>query len=105
WGEVAPSMLQIADPEDRVLAVNSFSKAWAMTGWRIGWLTHPASVAPALGAMTQYMNSGTAGFVQAGAAAALRDGEALVHEIRERCRRGRDLAYEKLAHLPALTFG
>ena len=49
----APSILQIADAEDRVLCVNGFSKAWAMTGWRIGWLTHPASVAAPLGAMTQ----------------------------------------------------
>lgn len=104
-GEVAPSMLQIADPEDRVMAVNSFSKAWAMTGWRIGWLTHPASVAGRLGAMTQFLNSGTAGFVQAGAAAALTQGEPLVHEIRDRCRRGRDLAYDILAPLDRVELG
>ncbi|MCF1741068.1 pyridoxal phosphate-dependent aminotransferase [Paradevosia shaoguanensis] len=104
-GEVAPSMLQIAEDGDRVLAINSFSKAWAMTGWRIGWLTHPSSVAGALGGMTQYMNSGTAGFIQAGAAAALTQGEPLVREIRERCRVGRDLAYEKLAPLPQTEFG
>ena len=40
-GDVAPSILQVAEDGDRVLSVNSFSKAWAMTGWRIGWLTHP----------------------------------------------------------------
>ena len=60
-GDVAPSILQIAEDGDRVLSVNSFSKAWAMTGWRIGWLTHPSGVADQLGAMTQYINSGTAG--------------------------------------------
>ncbi len=59
-GVVAPSILQIAEDGDRVLSVNSFSKAWAMTGWRIGWLTHPSGVADQLGAMTQYINSGTA---------------------------------------------
>ncbi len=47
--ETAPSVLQIAEPEDLVMSVNGFSKAWAMTGWRIGWLTHPPSVAKALG--------------------------------------------------------
>lgn len=104
-GEVAPSMLQIAEDGDRVLAVNSFSKAWAMTGWRVGWLTHPSSLSKSLGVMTQYMNSGTAGFVQAGAVAALTQGEPLVAEIRERCRVGRDLAYEKLAILPQTEFG
>ncbi len=66
--ETAPSVLQLAEPEDLVMSVNGFSKAWAMTGWRIGWLTHPPSVAKPLAAMTQYMNSGTAAFVQAGCA-------------------------------------
>ena len=37
----APSFLQIADENDAVFVINSFSKPWAMTGWRIGWLTHP----------------------------------------------------------------
>ena len=96
-GPVAPSILQVAEPEDLVLSVNSFSKAWAMTGWRVGWLTHPPSVAPELAAMTQYMNSGTAAVLQAGALAALTEGEGLVAEMRERCRHGVDLAYEALS--------
>jgi aspartate/methionine/tyrosine aminotransferase len=62
-------------------------------------------VAPVLGAMTQYMNSGVAGFVQAGAAVALRDGEHVVREIRERCRVGRDLAYHILGRNERLIFG
>ncbi|TIP54377.1 MAG: aminotransferase class I/II-fold pyridoxal phosphate-dependent enzyme, partial [Mesorhizobium sp.] len=77
-------ILQIAEDGDRVLSVNSFSKAWAMTGWRIGWLTHPSGVADQLGAMTQYINSGTAAPIQAGAVAAIRQGEQLVEEIRQR---------------------
>ena len=36
----APSFLDIAEPDDRLLAINSFSKSWSMTGWRLGWLTH-----------------------------------------------------------------
>ncbi|WP_048645402.1 pyridoxal phosphate-dependent aminotransferase [Nitratireductor soli] len=101
-GDVAPSMLQIADDDDRVLSVNSFSKAWAMTGWRIGWLTHPTGVADHLAAMTQYANSGTAGFVQAGAEVALRQGESLVAEIRGRAKTGLDLAYERLGGISSL---
>jgi aspartate aminotransferase len=101
-GEVAPSILQVAEDGDRVLAVNSFSKAWAMTGFRLGWLTHPSGVADQLGAMTQYINSGSAGPIQAGANAAIRQGEPLVHEIRERIRTGLDLAYGKLAQLPGI---
>ena len=101
-GEVAPSMLQVAEDGDRVLAVNSFSKAWAMTGFRLGWLTHPTGVADQLGAMTQYINSGSAGPIQAGANAAIRQGEPLVHEIRERIRTGLDLAYDRLAGIPGI---
>lgn len=101
-GEVAPSILQIADPEDRVMSVNSFSKAWAMTGWRIGWLTHPASVAPQLGAMTQYINSGTPAIVQAAAATAITDGEPLVKEIRSLIKTGLDITYDGLSRIPGI---
>lgn len=93
----APSVLQLAETEDLVISVNGFSKAWAMTGWRIGWLTHPASVAKPLAAMTQYINSGTAAFVQAGAKAAIVEGEDFVREVRERCRAGVDAAYAAFA--------
>jgi aspartate aminotransferase len=102
-GDAAPSILQIAEDGDRVLSVNSFSKAWAMTGWRIGWLTHPSGIADQLGAMTQYINSGTAGPIQAGATAAIRLGEPVVAEIKERIRTGLDLAYEKLPGIPGIV--
>ena len=101
--DVAPSVLQVAEDGDRVLSVNSFSKAWAMTGWRIGWLTHPSGVADQLGAMTQFANSGTSGPVQAGAVAAIRQGEPLVHEIRQRIKTGLDLAYDTLAQIPRIV--
>ncbi len=101
-GPVAPSILQIADDDDRVMSVNSFSKAWAMTGWRIGWLTHPVGVADQMAAMTQYINSGTAGMIQAGATAAIRQGEPVVSEIRDRLKTGLDLAYDRLAQIPGI---
>jgi aspartate aminotransferase len=102
-GDVAPSMLRIAEDEDRVMTINSFSKAWAMTGWRVGWLAHPTSVAPQVAAMTQYVNSGVSPFVQAGAEAALRQGEPLVAEIRARIRAGLDIAYERLGRLNSIV--
>jgi aspartate aminotransferase len=102
-GHCAPSILRIAEDDDRVMAVNSFSKAWAMTGWRVGWLAHPTSVASQLGAMTQYVNSGVSAFVQAGAEAALTKGEPLVAEIRDRVQQGLDIAYDKLARLNSVA--
>ncbi|MQT13614.1 pyridoxal phosphate-dependent aminotransferase [Segnochrobactrum spirostomi] len=102
-GDVAPSVLQLAEDGDRVMSVNSFSKAWAMTGWRVGWLSHPTGVAAELAAMTQYINSGTAGFVQAGAAAAITQGDGLIAEIRGRVKAGLDLAYDKLGRIPGIV--
>ena len=96
-GVAAPSILEIADDEDRVLVVNSFSKSWAMTGWRVGWLNHPLSLAPSVSAMTQYINSGTAAILQAGAVAALRQGEPYVDELRNQVRAGLDCVYDHLS--------
>ena len=102
-GDAAPSILELAEDDDRVLVVNSFSKAWAMTGWRVGWLNHPAGVAAEIAAMTQYMNSGTAGFVQAGALEALRHGEPVVKVIKANLRSGMDLAYARLSERPVFV--
>ena len=96
-GEAAPSILEVSEEDDRVLVVNSFSKAWAMTGWRVGWLNHPVAVASEIAAMIQYMNSGTAAFIQAGALEALRNGEPQVRAIRAKLKAGMDLAYRGTA--------
>ncbi len=93
---VAPSMLEIADPEDAVYVVNSFSKAWAMTGWRLGWITYPAGQAAAFEKLIQFNTSGAPTFLQAGAIAALRDGEPFVAEFLDHCRAGRAVAESRL---------
>jgi aspartate/methionine/tyrosine aminotransferase len=105
--EAAPSILALAEADDRALAVNSFSKAWAMTGWRIGWLSHPPALSARLGAMTQYVNSGSAPFVQAGAAAALSDpqGAALAARVRDRCKAGVDAAWAALGSVNRVRMG
>ena len=91
----APSFLSIADEEDAVFAINSFSKPWAMTGWRIGWLVHPKSVEPAAAAMAQCNNTGSTHFVQYGALAALSpQGDAFRGELLERCRQGREVVQD-----------
>ena len=97
---VAPSMLEIAAPEDQVYVVNSFSKAWAMTGWRLGWITYPAGQAAAFEKLIQFNTSGATTFLQAGAVAALRDGEPFVAELLDYCRAGRVIAEARLAAMP-----
>lgn len=70
---VAPSMLALTEPEDRVMVVNSFSKTWRMTGWRIGWLTMPEGLMADLPKVIEYNTSCVPGFVQRGAEAAVSD--------------------------------
>jgi aspartate/methionine/tyrosine aminotransferase len=91
----AASFLQIADPDDNVFVINSFSKAWAMTGWRIGWMVHPARLDKQLGVITIANNTGPTSFVQYGALAALsRQGDAFRAEMLERCLAGREVVQE-----------
>ena len=87
----APSFLEIAAPDDLVFVINSFSKPWAMTGWRIGWLVHPLSLETAVAVMAQANNTGTTHFAQYGALAALSpEGDAFRATLLERCRKGRE---------------
>lgn len=78
----APSFLGIADEGDRLIVVNSFSKAWTMTGWRVGWLVAPSTVLPELAPLIEYNTSCVASFAQRGAAVAMRDGEPYVLQLR-----------------------
>jgi aspartate/methionine/tyrosine aminotransferase len=88
----APSFLQIAAPDDNVFVINSFSKAWAMTGWRIGWMVHPEHLGKQLGVMTIANNTGPTTFAQYGAIAALSpQGDAFRDSMRERCAVGREV--------------
>lgn len=78
----APSFLALADPEDRVIGVNSFSKAWLMTGWRLGWLVAPAAMETDLGKLIEYNTSCTPEFIQAAGRTALIEGEPHVEALR-----------------------
>src|SRR5712691_4591335 len=96
-GERAPSFLDVMEPEDRVLFVNTFSKNWAMTGWRIGWLKAHPSLGQVIENLVQYSTSGVAAFMQRAAVAALDRGEGfLAHQI-ARARMGGDILSRALA--------
>ncbi|MDP6389373.1 MAG: pyridoxal phosphate-dependent aminotransferase [Alphaproteobacteria bacterium] len=103
-GAHAPSFLEIADPEDPVIVVNSFSKSWAMTGWRMGWLTHPAAIRDDLGNLVEYNTSGTPAFLQHAGVTAVSQGEDFVASMVARCRTGREVVSRRLAELPRVTY-
>jgi aspartate aminotransferase len=101
-GDRAPSVLSIAEPDDRVVAINSFSKNWSMTGWRLGWLVAPADVTDDLAKLTEFNTASAASFVQWAGITAIRDGEPFVARQVERLRRGRDLVHQRLAAHPRI---
>ena len=98
--DVAPSFLNIARDDDPVIVVNGFSKAFAMTGWRLGWMVHPARSAQHLAILSECFNTGSTVFTQAAGIAALDQGEALVQELRTRYAGGRDIVMEQLQDHP-----
>lgn len=98
--DVAPSFLQVARPDDRLIVVNSFSKSWMMTGWRLGWLTHPAELAPVVAKLVQITTSGVPQFLQRGAITALREGDSVIRDLRAQCLAGRDIVFDRLEAWP-----
>lgn len=60
----APSFLDIAQPDDRLVVVHSFSKSFLMTGWRLGWLMMPSAMTPHMGKLVEFNTSCAPVFVQ-----------------------------------------
>ena len=60
----APSFLDIAAPDDRLVVVNSFSKSFLMTGWRLGWLVMPPAMTLQMGKLIEFNTSCTPVFIQ-----------------------------------------
>jgi len=79
---VAPSFFRWTDPQDRIIGVNSFSKSWLMTGWRLGWLVAPASMETDLGKLIEYNTSCTPEFIQVAGMTALKEGEPHIAALR-----------------------
>ncbi|MBX3511957.1 MAG: pyridoxal phosphate-dependent aminotransferase [Xanthobacteraceae bacterium] len=95
-GERSPSFRDVMDPEDRIVFVNTFSKNWAMTGWRIGWIEAHPSLGQAIENLIQYSTSGVAVFMQRAGIAALDKGENFVKHMIERSRKGREITMNVL---------
>jgi len=101
--KAAPSFAEFAEPEDRLIIVNSFSKSWAMTGWRLGWLTFPPSLLYEFEKLMEFSMSCAPEFVQAGGLAAIEEGEDFITEQIERLRIGRDISISRLSAMDGVT--
>jgi aspartate aminotransferase len=98
----APSFLPLADADDRLIVINSFSKAWSMTGWRVGWMVVPPAVVPDLAALLEYNVSCVPEFTQRAATIALEVGEPYVLAMVANLRSTRDRLITALRSLPGI---
>ena len=97
---VANSILKYASPNDKVISVNSFSKSWLMTGWRMGWIVHPVGLSETFAKLIQISTSGVPAFIQKAGIAALSKGDQVVSDLRDRCQIGRDIVFDYLEQWP-----
>ncbi|WP_064681208.1 pyridoxal phosphate-dependent aminotransferase [Rhizobium bangladeshense] len=95
-GGRAPSFLDVMDEGDKIIFVNSFSKNWSMTGWRVGWIVAPPEMGQVLENLIQYSTSGVAQFMQKGAVAALDQGDDFVRANIAKAARSRDILCDAL---------
>jgi aspartate/methionine/tyrosine aminotransferase len=98
----APSFLDIAGDDDRLVVAHSFSKSFLMTGWRLGWLVLPRGYLDAVGKLIEFNTSCAPVFVQRGALAALDIAPSFVPALVQRLRTCRDRLVAGLARLPGV---
>lgn len=103
-GDKAPSFLEIARDDDPLVVINSFSKAWAMTGWRLGWVVAPRRHVVQWTALSECYNTGATVFAQLGAVAALTAGEPFVREQQRQYREARALVDAALGAHPLIEY-
>ena len=102
-GAPAPSILRLCDRDDAVHVVQSFSKAYCMTGWRVGWLVTRADAGRRLGPLNEFYVSHAATFAQVAAQTALENGEGELRRMVEELKAKRDFCLAALRALPRVT--
>ncbi|MBN3857660.1 pyridoxal phosphate-dependent aminotransferase [Paraburkholderia sp. Ac-20340] len=98
----APSFLDLAARDERLICVNSFSKAWLMTGWRLGWMVAPRTLMDDLSKLVEYNTSCAPSFVQQAGVVAVEQGEASTQTLVADLRASRDHLAAALAPLPGV---
>jgi aspartate/methionine/tyrosine aminotransferase len=82
-GTLAPSFARVIRDKDRVIIVNSFSKTYNMTGWRLGWAQASEAVIHVMYKAAEFITSNPAAMVQQAGLVALREGEGYVRELQD----------------------
>ena len=102
-GPIAPSFARVAQNSDRLIVVNSFSKTYNMTGWRLGWAQGSERTIRLMYKAAEFMTSNPAAMVQQAGIVALRDGESYVGELRDHYAKRRTQVMDALAAIPGVS--
>jgi aspartate/methionine/tyrosine aminotransferase len=96
----APSFLDVASPDDRLVVAHSFSKSFLMTGWRLGWLVMPATLTPHMGKLVEFNTSCVSVFTQRAGIVALQRTEEVTPRVVAHLKACRDTLVPLLQALP-----
>ncbi|MGI8893603.1 MAG: pyridoxal phosphate-dependent aminotransferase [Bacteroidia bacterium] len=96
------SIAQFEEIKERVIVVNGFSKGYAMTGWRVGYIGAPKWIADACDKLQGQFTSGTSSISQRAALAALSGGEDILKDMKNKFRVRRDLVLEMLNEIDGM---
>ncbi|VAV99948.1 Aspartate aminotransferase [hydrothermal vent metagenome] len=100
----SPSFWHEVEPGDKILFTNTFSKNWAMTGWRVGWIAAAPELGQVIENMIQYSTSGVAKFMQRACVTALEEGEAFIAAQVAQAIQGRQIVSEALSSSNRLRY-
>jgi aspartate aminotransferase len=99
---VSPASLS-KEAYDLTITVNGFSKAYAMTGWRLGYLGAPEEIAKVIDSLQSHSTSGPNSFAQKGGVAALKGSQQCVTDMRDEFNVRREYMFERLAAIPNVS--
>ena len=98
----APSFLDIAAPDDRLIVAHSFSKSFLMTGWRLGWLVLPPALVDGMGKLIEFNTSCASVFTQRAGIAALTRTDEVTPRVVAHLKHCRDTLVPLLATVPGV---
>jgi aspartate/methionine/tyrosine aminotransferase len=101
--EVAPSFARVETNRARLIVVNSFSKTYNMTGWRLGWAQTSEATIKTMYKAVEFMTSNPAAMTQRAGIVALGDGEPYIADLRRQYSQRRDQVTEALVAMPGVS--